>query len=144
MHGPKTQYIYTNILKGVSKPETVPCGALPKGVLLHVIHNNKKNQKLHSIRFDPEISRTNTKVLTTRPNNIQCYHLIIIIISESIGSDRLTYCLLSDGLSPIHLLSASLLKSHSLSSFFFFFFFSGLQNHIPPLFLLYLLLKTEA
>ena len=32
----------SNILKGVPKPETVPRGALPKGDLLHVIHNNKK------------------------------------------------------------------------------------------------------
>ena len=35
--------IYTNILKGVPKSETVPCGVLPKGVLLHVMDNNKKN-----------------------------------------------------------------------------------------------------
>ena len=37
-----TTTIYTNILKGVSKQGTVPRGALPKGVLLHVIHNDKK------------------------------------------------------------------------------------------------------
>ena len=61
--------IYTNILKGVPKPETVPRGALHKEVLLHVIHNNKKNLKLHNVRFDPRTSRTYTKVLTTRPNN---------------------------------------------------------------------------
>ena len=38
--------IYTNILKGVPKLETVPRGALPKGVLLHVIHNNKKKLEI--------------------------------------------------------------------------------------------------
>ena len=30
--------IYTNILKGVRKPGTVPRGALPREFLVHVIH----------------------------------------------------------------------------------------------------------